>query len=429
MYNVITKENKTIGEKYNKVSHSSGLDIYVFPKDLTSSYAVFATKYGSVDNKFRVVGKGDFIRVPDGIAHFLEHKMFENEDGEDTFKKYARTGANANAYTSFLRTAYLFSATDNFPESLEILLSTVCAPYFTEENVKKEQGIIAQEIKMYEDSPSDALFYGVLGAMYKDHYVRTKIAGSVDSIMQITPEILYKCYETFYNLHNMVLCVSGRVTVDEVIKVADKVLKPAPDETIESVCAKEQEEVYETTKVIKKQVAMPMVAIGIKDVKISEDPAERLKKKATMAILCEALFSAGSELPTTLYEEGVTADLLSYYFDHNQSFSHILLFSESKTPTVVFDRFREYMKRVKEDGSLTEEVTNRCKKVVYASFLKTFNSTDNVCNDFLDFVFENQDILDYSDVIASVTHEDVINLINELFVESHYALSIVEPIE
>lgn len=428
MNNAILIENKAIGEKYYKIKHKSGLDIYVIPKDLTSSYANFATKYGSVDNKFRVVGKGDFVEVPDGIAHFLEHKMFENEDGEDTFIKYSRTGASGNAYTSFLRTAYIYSSTEKFYESLEILLSTVCAPYFTEENVKKEQGIIAQEIKMYEDSPDNTLYFGLLDAMYKEHYVKINIAGTVNSIMQITPEILYKCYNTFYNLHNMVLVVSGNVTVEETLAVADKVLKVAPDEVIESICPQEPEEVNKKSVTYKRQVSKPMLAIGVKDTKISSDPIERMKKNAIMTIMCEALFSASSPLSSTLYEEGITSDMLGYSCDHNQSFSHVMLFSESNTPEVVFERFRSYIEKVKAEG-IDKEVTNRCKKVIYASYLKTFNNTDRITNSFLDFVFEDTDILQYADVIASVTHEDIINMIDEIFVENRYSLAVVEPTE
>jgi len=231
-----TVENKKIDEKYYYIKHESGLDIYVVPKNHTNSYALFATKYGSIDNIFKLEGEPEFTEVPDGIAHFLEHKMFENEDGIDTFKKYAETGASANAYTSFNKTCYLFSCADNeekFDKSLEILLDFVTHPYFTEKTVRKEQGIIGQEIRMYEDNPGWQVYFQMMANMYKKHSVRLDIAGTDESISKITADILYKCYNTFYNLSNMALCVSGNVTPEQVKKVADKILKKSEPIKIE----------------------------------------------------------------------------------------------------------------------------------------------------------------------------------------------------
>lgn len=187
-------------ESYVGFTHSSGLRVYVFPKKMSSSYALIATKYGSLENSFKLSTDAEFTTVPEGIAHFLEHKMFENEDGVDTFERFGKTGANANAFTSFDKTAYLFSSTDNFYPSLEILLDFVTHPYFTPETVQKEQGIIAQEIRMYEDNPDTRLYYELLRAMYEKNEVHTEIAGTVESISQITAELLYKCYNTFYKI-------------------------------------------------------------------------------------------------------------------------------------------------------------------------------------------------------------------------------------
>ena len=186
MAEIITKENKMLGEKYYTFDHKSGLKVYVFPKQLTSSYALFTTKYGSIDNKFKLEGDEDFTCVPDGIAHFLEHKMFECENGEDAFELFAKTGASANAYTSNARTAYLFSTTDNFYESLEYLLDFVTHPYFTEQTVQKEQGIIGQELRMYDDHPGSRLERGLLEALYKHNKVRIDVGGTIESIAKIT---------------------------------------------------------------------------------------------------------------------------------------------------------------------------------------------------------------------------------------------------
>ena len=211
--------------------HASGLKIMVYPKPgYRSAYAVFGTRYGSVNTRFKA--DGELVSVPDGIAHFLEHKMFESEEG-DAFAKYAKTGASANAFTSFDQTCYLFSCTENFEKSFEILLDLVQSPYFTEQTVQKEQGIIGQEIRMYDDSPDWRVMVNLLNALYHNHPVKIDIAGTVESIAEITAEKLYQCYRAYYNLHNMVLCVAGNVDPGEVVKIADRKLKPVEKVTAE----------------------------------------------------------------------------------------------------------------------------------------------------------------------------------------------------
>jgi predicted Zn-dependent peptidase len=200
------------------IRHSTGLDIYIMQMpDFHSAYALFGTRYGSVNTMFRLDGEKDFVQVPEGIAHFLEHKLFENED-TGAFEQYAKTGAIANAYTSFDRTAYLFMCSENFNPSLEILLNFVQNPYFTQETVDKEQGIIAQEIRMNQDDPNWKLFFNSLKSMYHHHPVRIDIAGTVESIQKIDADLLYRCYHTFYNLHNMTLCIAGNVKTEEILE-------------------------------------------------------------------------------------------------------------------------------------------------------------------------------------------------------------------
>lgn len=213
------------GDSCNYIKHSSGLEIFVCEMEgFSTTEALFGTKYGSINTCFKTNADKEFTTVPEGIAHFLEHKLFENEDC-DAFELYAKTGANANAYTSFDRTCYLFSCSDNYKESLEILLSFVQNPYFTQETVDKEQGIIGQEIKMCDDNPTWKVLFNMLQGMYHKHPVRIDIAGTIESIAEIDADLLYKCYNTFYNLHNMVLVVAGNVKTEEVINIADKLLK------------------------------------------------------------------------------------------------------------------------------------------------------------------------------------------------------------
>ena len=195
--------SERLGERYFEIEHDSGLKMIVYPKEnYASSYVIFGTRYGSIDTAFRLNDDREFICVPEGIAHFLEHKLFESEE-IDAFDRYSKTGANANAYTSFDRTCYLFSCTGKLKENLEILLDFVTHPYFTEQTVQKEQGIIGQEIKMTQDDPNWALLFSVLQAMYKYHPVQIEIAGTVESIQDIDPALLYRCYNAFYDLHNM----------------------------------------------------------------------------------------------------------------------------------------------------------------------------------------------------------------------------------
>ena len=211
-------------ETYFKGVHESGLEVIVIPKKQATLYSLFATRYGSVDNEFKVEGEENFHTVPAGVAHFLEHKLFENSNGEDTFLRFSKLGASCNAFTSTDTTAYLFTATENYYESLEELVSFVSDPYFTPETVEKEMGIIEQELRMYEDNPHRVLYENMLTCLYEAHPVRISVGGTVESIHEITPDILYTCYNTFYNPCNMMLIVCGDVLCDKVAEVVTRSL-------------------------------------------------------------------------------------------------------------------------------------------------------------------------------------------------------------
>ena len=229
----IIRKSELLGEEYTLIRHKSGLNIYVFYKDISVTYTILGTKYGSFDNRFRTVGEQDIADVPEGIAHFLEHKMFEMEDGRDAFELYAANGADANAYTSVDRTAYLFSCTELFEENLRILIKMVTEPYFTPATVEKEQGIIGEEIKMCEDRPWNAMHYSLMNAIYKDSPARIPVTGTIESIAEITPELLYRCHKTFYDPHNMALCICGRVDGDRVVEIVDECISDSDGVEIE----------------------------------------------------------------------------------------------------------------------------------------------------------------------------------------------------
>ncbi len=402
-----------------------GLRVIVIPKkDFTSKFAVYATKYGSVNNKFSFGGK--VYTVPAGIAHFLEHKMFEKEYG-DAFTKYSTTGADANAFTSFDKTAYLFSCTENFKESLEILLDFVTKPYFTEKTVQKEQGIIGQEIRMGEDNPGRVLFFNLMKAVYENHPVNISIAGTIDSIAKIDADLLYKCYNTFYNLRNMVLCVCGDVTVEDVIEVADKMLEKAPECEIERGIFNEKSCVFKTEMNAKMHIAKPLFDIGIKDVDIPCKPIERLNKAAGMSVLDEMLFSKSGKLFNELYDEGLISGNFDFGYTISESFAFNEISGESSDPKKVYERLRAYIKEKQETG-LEREEFERCRKVIFADFIKGFDSTEEIACEMMSYIFEDCDLFDYADVVKNLTFEYVEKLLMEMFNDSFFAISVVSPL-
>lgn len=428
MLNVTTKKSEFLKEEYYTYKHKSGLDVYVFPKKLSTSYALFATRYGSIDSKFKLEGDKDFTVVPDGIAHYLEHKLFENPNGEDTFTRYARYGANANAYTGNTMTAYLFSCTSNFKESLEILLDFVSTPYFTPETVEKEQGIIAQEIGMYDDHPFRRLYHMMLEAMYEKHNVRINVAGTVESISHITADILYECYRVFYNLSNMMLIVCGDVSVDEVSEVCDKVLAEQAPVNIIRDYPEEKADVYMPRYEYAMQVAKPLFALGIKDVDIPEDAFLRMKKSAAADIVNDVLFGKASEFYNALYEEGLLSNSFSAGYSICKSYAYNSLFGDSSDPDKVFVAFKECVDGAKKNG-LCREDFERSKRALYAAMIKWFDSTEEIANNFLQFKLDDGDLLDYADAVSSVTYEDACALLKASYKDEYYSLAIVKPLE
>ena len=417
-------------EEYRKYRHPSGLDIYIFPKKMTSTYAIFGTKYGSIHNCFRV-GDGEFITVPDGIAHFLEHKLFTCEDGSDAFERFSDYGADANAYTSFNKTCYLFSCTDRLEESLGELIDFVTHPYFTEESVASEIGIISEEIRMYDDNPSDRCFYGMLEAMYEHHSIRRNICGSVESIAQITPALLYDCHRAFYRLSNMALVVCGDVEDTAVLEVANRYLPTAPMNAETVVCLNENEReartVYRPYVEQHMQVSKPLFNIGIKDTDIPSDGVARQKKDAAMAILNEMLFSRAGTLYNRLIEKDMISPGLSYGYSISESTAYNSIAGEAEDPKAVLSEIRQYLLQVSEDGLSMDDFI-RGKRVMWAEFVKSFDSTDSIANNLFSFICEDCELLSYADLIEQVTFEAVEALFRSSFAEDAFALSVVFPL-
>ena len=424
MSDIIVRENAAFGEKYYYTKHKSGLDIYVLPKKFSGSYALFSTRYGAIDNCFKLEGDKDFVKVPDGIAHYLEHKMFENEDGTDTFERFAKFGADANAFTSSEMTAYLFSCTEHFDENLEILLDYVTKPYFTPQTVQKEQGIIGQEIRMGEDNPNRALYYNLMEALYEKHQIKLNVAGTVESIAEITADLLYSCYRTFYNLSNMMLVISGDVTMEQVLKTADKVLPIQEEKKIVRKYEDEKPEVNKKRVVAQFPVARPMFMIGIKDPDVMSDTALRLKKSVAGEMLFDVLFGGTSEFAIDVFESGLVRGFgAGYELDHVYGMG--TLHGETDDPEKVYDKFVSYVEEKKKTG-VSREDFERVKRATYATLARWFDST-RVADNFTFLLHDGVDIFDYVEAAKNVRYEEMQPLLESLFDEKYYAMSVVEP--
>lgn len=410
-----------VGDKYYKIEHDSGLTIYLYPKfDYNSKYAIFGTRFGSVNNAFSLDG-GDVKKVPDGIAHYLEHKMFECEDG-DAFVKYAKTGANANAYTSFNKTCYLFGCTENFDKSFEILLDFVQRPFFTEETVAKEQGIIGQEIRMYDDSAEWVVMFNMLKGMYKSHPVQIDIAGTVESIAEITPELLYDCYYTFYNLNNMVLCVSGDLTCEDILKTADKMLKNCEKHDIKSYFEDEPYEVQSRYIEQKFPVSVPLFNFGYKEKchKVTQ------KETAEIDIIMTLLTSPSFELYNKLDDEKlINQSFDAEYFD-GQGYNSVIFSSESRSPKKAAEVIKEYIENLKVNG-VNEEDFEIAKREVYGDLVSSLNNVEAIANAMVDAHFNNSDIFGFIDDVAECKLEDVNSRLKTMFDTDNTTLSVILP--
>lgn len=416
-----------LGERYVCVEHKSGLPIYVFPKKLTTTFAYFAVRYGSLDSSFYVGDAKEPTVVPDGIAHFLEHKMFENEGGVDSFSRFAALGADVNAYTSYNRTAYLFSCTEHFEESLEELLGFVTAPYFTDASVGKEQGIIAEEIRMYEDNPWERCLQNLLEALYWRHPVQKNICGSVASIAQITPELLYDCYHAFYNPTNMALIVCGDVDTDRIVEIADRALPHTfTAKEIRRVPVDEPREIRAPYTESRMQVAKPIFSIGIKDADFGGTPIERMRRDMAMSLLDEILFSRSGRFYNDLFESGVITPSFGSGYSAGESFGFFSISGESDRPEEVLARLKEYLDRVRREG-IPDEDFERCKRVMYADEIRAYDSTEEIASRLLTFVFEDTELFSCPSVLESIEKQELEEILKHSFAESDFVLSVIRP--
>ncbi|MBE6777905.1 MAG: insulinase family protein [Ruminococcaceae bacterium] len=416
-----TMTHPLTGDTIYRTTHPSGLDILVWPQEgACSAYAVFATRYGSVYNTLPTPNGGT-EEVPAGIAHYLEHKLFESEEG-DAFRLFAATGASANAYTSFERTAYLFQATDNVVASLDILLDFVQKPYFTPETVQKEQGIIGQEIRMCEDDPGRGVLFNLLQGMYHTHPVRIDIAGTVESISHITDRLLYRCYEQYYNLHNMVLVVAGKITPEEVMAAADRHLKPAPDILPAPFTVDEPNTVLKARVEEAMPVAAPLFYLGLKEPVVQPSAAT----VAGALLILELVAGKGSDLYSELMEKQLINDQFGTEYFNGPGYGVWLFGGESADPDAVEAAICAELTRLQTDG-VDEQRMEEVRRAIYGRLLAELDDATTCGEMLLSNVLDGIPPLGELDAIATLTAQELTEQIRRRIPTEHRTLSVIVP--
>ena len=415
--------NELLNEQYYEIDHESGLKIFVMEKpDYSGAFAMFGTKYGSVDTCFRIKGEENYVSVPEGIAHFLEHKLFESEE-LDAFQRFNETGANANAFTSFDRTCYIFQCAGNFEKNLEILLDFVKHPYFTEETVLKEQGIIGQEIRMYQDNPDWQVLFNLLRGVYHNNPVRIDIAGTIESIAEINADLLYSCYNTFYNLSNMALAVAGNVKKDDVLTIADRILKKEEPVYFEQIVPEEDTKVKQDYIEEELGVDIKKFALGFKDNLDSILPTP--KHTLIMNLALDIIAGKVSSLYSRLIEEGLINTGFSKEYFTGRGFSLSIFSGESHDPEKVKAEIIAEIDRIKAEGISDEDFTVSLKKL-YGAHIFGYNDVEDLAGNLIDAYFGGFGLFDTAELYKEVTKEDTEKAIAESFDKDNCCLSVIK---
>ncbi|MEJ6950578.1 EF-P 5-aminopentanol modification-associated protein YfmH [Natronospora cellulosivora (SeqCode)] len=416
-----------IKEKLYFKTLNNGLSVYLMPRDnFSKAYGIFASNYGSIDSKFKDPDNNEIVKVPDGIAHFLEHKLFEGEN-EDTFSIFARLGASTNAYTNQNTTAYLFQSSENIIEASTALLNFVQEPYFTDENVEKEKGIIEQEIRMYEDDANYQVYFNLLSAMYHKHPAKIDIAGTVESIAKISKEDLYLCYNTFYNPGNMVLFITGDFVVEDMMKIIEENQNKKQFknyEEIERFYEDEPQNVYENLVQKNMDVSQALFRMGIKENIIPKDPIEMLKQDIASNILMDILIGKGSSLYQELYNDGLIDNSFGHYYVLEKGYGYALLGGKSNDPELLYNSLKEVFLNNKKN--IKEDDFKRLLKKNIGEYVEGFNSFDNIASDFISFHFKGLNYFDYLKIMEDINYEYILKRSKDLFQEEHICRSIIE---
>ena len=419
-------ENSKVKEKLYIEKLENGLTVMIIPKKgMKKKYMIWGTKYGSNENVFIVPGENTKTEVPNGIAHFLEHKLFEQENGTNSLDVLTALGVDANAFTTNDTTAYLFSCTDNFYPAMDELMDYVQNPYFTDENVEKEKGIIGQEIMMYDDSPDWQVYLNAMKILYHNHPMKIDVAGTIDSISKIDKDILYKCYDTFYNVSNMAIVVSGDFEPENILEEIKKRLKETKTNgKIQTFYPEEPETIVKEKIEQKMEVSQPMYTIAIK-VKPTDKPEEMIRRDIAIQILLELLVGKSSKLYKQLYDEGVISGGIGGTYEFSENYAHVLISGQSNEPEKVYHRIKQEIARQKQEG-LSEQDFYRIKKKIYGGYVKDYDDIENISNTFLTNYFMGINSLDYLNQIDNIDMEFIAQVLNDIFKEDKMAISIVK---
>lgn len=424
MNEIKTYNSELLGEKYYKTVHKSGLTVCVFPKDMTTTYGVISVNFGGNITEYE--RDGVVKNIPEGCAHFLEHKLFDNPDGTNADDVFSALGAYSNAYTSNERTAYLFSTTDNEEKCLEHLLYFVTHPYFTKATVDKEIGIIAQEIMGCIDDPYDRCYIGMLEGMYYNDPVKKEICGSVESISEITPETLYACCQDFYIPSNMVLCISGRLSIEKVLEIVDKCIHDCKSSLSLINKFNEPENVNNAYIEREMQVGKPMFAIGVKDVDIPKDPIERYKRSETINILLNMMFSEAGEFYLEMLDRGLVSPGFDVGYSSNDKTAYVMMSGESDDPGALLENIKLKISDAV-NGGLRMEDFEREKRCMYASYVSEFDMTEDIAFMLNSYAWEGIDLFSYPEIIGGITFNDVCDIAPKILKNEFFTLSVVRP--
>ncbi len=418
-------ENSKVKEKLYIDKLENGLTVMIIPKKgIQKKYVIWGTNYGSNDSKFVVPGETEETEVPKGVAHFLEHKMFEQESGVNSFDTLTALGVDANAYTTNDHTAYLFESTENFYPALDELMDYVQHPYFTDENVEKENGIIGQEIMMYDDYPEWRVYLNALEAMYHEHPVKLDITGTIETISHIDKEILYKCYNTFYNPSNMAMVFCGDFEPEMLIEeVKKRLVNKKANGEIKRIYPEEPAEIVKEKVEQNMDVSQPLFTIGIKDKVV--DIKERVRKHIAIEILLNMIIGKSSDLYKKLYDEGILFSVPSLDYEFSRGYAHILITGQSPNPEKVYEMFKNTVKEMKQN-KLDANTFNRIKKRIYGDYVKEYNDTADIARMFLADYFKGINSFDYLEEITTINEEFTEQILNEIFDEKKMIISVIK---
>ena len=419
-------ENKNIKEKCYMEKLENGLQVIIIPKkEIQKKYIIWATKFGSIDNTFIDSTTGEKVVIPDGVAHFLEHKMFEQKNGVDSLYVLMALGLDANAYTTNDHTAYLFECTDHFYEGVDELMDYVQNPYFTDQNVEKEKGIIGQEIGMYDDDPGWQLYINAMDCLYEKNPIKVDTAGTVETISGINPEMLYKCYNTFYHPSNMVLTVVGDFEPEAILAEIKKRLKDNEARgEITRIYPEEKLEINKKYVEKEMEVSLPLFMIGFKD-NIKNKYNEVVKRHIAIEIILNMLIGKSSNLYNELYKEGYLLSQPDLEYEFGNEYSHVLIGGQSKNPQKVYEKIAEKIQEMKNNDINVQEF-NRIKKKIYGDYAVEYNNVADIGRMFTSDYIKGINSFEYMDKFEEIDAEYAKQVLKEIFTEDKMIMSVIK---